>query len=209
MNKKNMELYEKEYVEIAEKIDVEQGMMEELRLIESEYERLLSERIILLNDIITENTIEKIVMPLLRMENDGSGKKITIYMNTSGGSVNDGIVLCNIIERLKTKTDIIVLGYAYSMGSLILMAGKNNTNVKRYCYPFSTALIHGGSSFISGTSSQVKDYFKFNEKYEKRIADYIINHTNLTADDYFAIERYEAYLDSDEMLEKGLVDEIL
>ena len=209
MNKKTMDLSEKEYVEIAEKIDVEQGMMEELRLIDSEYERLLSERIILLNDVITENTIEKVVTPLLRMENDGSGEKITIYLNTNGGSVFDGLVLCNIIERLKTKTDIIVLGYAYSMGSLILMAGKNNPNVKRYCYPFSTALIHGGSSFISGTSSQVKDYFKFNEKYEKRIADYIVDHTNLTADDYAAIERFEAYMDSDEMLEKGLVDEIL
>lgn len=209
MNKEKMELSEKEYVEIAEKIDVEQGMMEELRLIDSEYERLLSERIILLNDVITENTIEKVVTPLLRMENDGSGEKITIYLNTNGGSVFDGLVLCNIIERLKTKTDIIVLGYAYSMGSLILMAGKNNPNVKRYCYPFSTALIHGGSSFISGTSSQVKDYFKFNEKYEKRIADYIVDHTNLTADDYAAIERFEAYMDSDEMLEKGLVDEII
>lgn len=209
MNKKTMDLSEKEYVEIAEKIDVEQGMLEEVRLIDSEYERLLSERIILLNDVITENTIEKVVTPLLRMENDGSGEKITIYLNTNGGSVFDGLVLCNIIERLKTKTDIIVLGYAYSMGSLILMAGKNNSNVKRYCYPFSTALIHGGSSFISGTSSQVKDYFKFNEKYEKRIANYIVDHTNLTADDYAAIERFEAYMDSDEMLEKGLVDEIL
>ena len=95
------------------------------------------------------------------------------------------------------------------MGSLILMSCKNNPNVTRYCYSFSTALIHGGSSFVSGTSSQVKDYFKFNEKYEKRIADFIVNHTNLTADDYAAIERYEAYMDSDEMLEKGLVDFIL
>ena len=95
------------------------------------------------------------------------------------------------------------------MGSIILMSGKNNPNVKRYCYPFSTALIHGGSAYISGSSSQVKDYWKFNEKYEKRIADFIVSHTNLTEEDYAAIERYEAYLDSDEMFEKGLVDEIL
>ena len=65
------------------------------------------------------------------------------------------------------------------------------------------------SAYIGGTSSQVKDYFKFNEKFEKRIADFIISHTNLSEDDYAAIERYEAYMDSDEMLEKGLVDEII
>ena len=204
-----MELSEKEYIEMAEKLDAEQCILEETSIINAEYSRLLEERKILINDIISENTIEKVVMPLLRMDNDGSGKKITIYINTNGGSVYDGLVLCDIIEQLKTETEVIVLGYAYSMGSIILMAGKNNPNVTRKCYPFSTALIHGGSAYITGSSSQVKDYFKFNEKFEKRIANFIVSHTNLTEDDYAAIERYEAYMDSDEMLEKGLVDEII
>ena len=204
-----MELSDKEYIEMAEKLDAEQCILEETSIINAEYNRLLEERKILINDIISENTIEKVVMPLLRMDNDGSGKKITIYINTNGGSVYDGLVLCDIIEQLKTETEVIVLGYAYSMGSIILMSGKNNPNVIRKCYPFSTALIHGGSAYISGSSSQVKDYFKFNEKFEKRIADFIVSHTNLTEDDYAAIERYEAYMDSDEMLEKGLVDEII
>ena len=204
-----MELSDKEYIEMAEKLDAEQCILEETSVINAEYSRLLKERKILINDIISENTIEKVVMPLLRMDNDGSGKKITIYINTNGGSVYDGLVLCDIIEHLKTETEVIVLGYAYSMGSIILMSGKSNPNVTRKCYPFSTALIHGGSAYISGSSSQVKDYFKFNEKFEKRIADFIVSHTNLTEDDYAAIERYEAYMDSDEMLEKGLVDEII
>ena len=197
-----MELSDKEYIEMAEKLDAEQCILEETSVINAEYNRLLEERKILINDIISENTIEKVVMPLLRMDNDGSGKKITIYINTNGGSVYDGLVLCDIIEQLKTETEVIVLGYAYSMGSIILMAGKNNPSVTRKCFPFSTALIHGGSAYISGSSSQVKDYFKFNEKFEKRIADFIVSHTNLTEDDYAAIERYEAYMDSDEMLER-------
>lgn len=209
MHRKDMELSEKECAEVVEKLEIETALLEETEIVESIYKQLLNKRIILINDVISANTIEKVVMPLLNMDNDGTNEKITIYINTNGGSVYDGLVVCDIIKRLKTKTDIIVLGYAYSMGSLILMAGKNNPNVTRYCYSFSTALIHGGSSFVSGTSSQVKDYFKFNERFEKRIADYIVNHTNLTEDDYAAIERYEAYMDSDEMLEKGLVDIIL
>lgn len=204
-----MELSDKEYIELAEKLDAEQCILEETSIINAEYERLLSERKILINDIISENTMEKVIMPLLRMDNDGSEQRITVYINTNGGSVYDGLILCNIIEKLKTPTDVIVLGYAYSMGAIILMSGKNNPNVIRKCYPFSTALIHGGSTYVSGSSSQVKDYFKFNERFEKRIADFIVSHTTLTEDDYAAIERYEAYMDSDEMLEKGLVDEII
>lgn len=209
MNKRNMELSDKEYIELAEKLNAEQVILEETDIINNQYENLLRNRIILVNDTISDLTIDKVVMPLLQMDNDGTGKKITIYINTNGGSVYDGLCLCNIIEGLKTETEIIVLGYAYSMGSIILMSGKNNPNVIRKCYPFSTALIHGGSAYVGGTASQVKDYFKFNEKFEKRIADFIVSHTNLTEDDYAAIERYEAYMDSDEMLEKGLVDEII
>ena len=178
MNKKNMELSDKEYFELAEKLDAEQLILENTKIINNQYENLLKNRIILINDLISELTIDKVVMPLLQMDNDGSNKKITIYINTNGGSVHDGLVLCDIIERLKCPTDVIVLGYAYSMGSIILMAGKNNPNVTRYCYPFSVALMHGGSAYLSGTSSQVKDYFKFNEKYEKRISDFIVSHTN-------------------------------
>lgn len=209
MNKRKMELSEKEYVELAEKLDAEQVILEETDIINNQYDNLLKNRIILINDTISDLTIDKVVMPLLQMDNDGTGRKITIYINSNGGSVYDGLCLCNIIEGLKTETEIIVLGYAYSMGSIILMSGKNNPNVTRKCYPFSTALIHGGSAYVGGTASQVKDYFKFNEKFEKRIADFIVSHTNLTEDDYAAIERYEAYMDSDEMLEKGLVDEII
>ena len=131
MNKRNMELSDKEYVELAEKLDAEQVILEDTKIIDNNYENLLKNRIILINDTISELTIDKVVMPLLQMDNDGSGKKITIYVNTNGGSVYDGLVLCNVIENLKTEIEVIVLGYSYSMGSIILMSGKNNPKVKK------------------------------------------------------------------------------
>ena len=107
MNKRNMELSDKEYIELAEKLDAEQVILEETDIINNQYENLLKNRIILINDTISDLTIDKVVMPLLQMDNDGTGKKITIYINTNGGSVYDGLCLCNIIEGLKTKTEII------------------------------------------------------------------------------------------------------
>lgn len=199
-----------------EEVETEVAVSEEIKnritFTDEQYEHLLNQRILLLNDVCDLNIVERMIMPLLEMDNDGTGKEITIYISTNGGSVYDTLPLCNVIERLKSPTKIIVLGYAYSMGSILMMAGFNNPNVKRYCYPFSSALIHGGSSYISGTSRQVKDYYKFNEKFEDRIKQFILSHTNdcFTEDDYNKIdEGYESYLDSDEMLRIGLVDSIL
>ena len=67
MNKRNMELSDKEYDELAEKLDAEQVILEDTDLINNQFENLLKHRIILINDIISNLTIDKIVMPLLQI----------------------------------------------------------------------------------------------------------------------------------------------
>lgn len=84
MHKRSMELSEKECAEVVEKLEVETTLLEETEIVDSIYKHLLSKRVILINDVISANTIEKVVMPLLNMDNDGTGDKITIYINSNG-----------------------------------------------------------------------------------------------------------------------------
>jgi len=174
-----------------------------------QYFKGIKNRTIIINDTISEATIECVCLPLMEMDNDDSGKEINILLNTLGGQVHNGLFLCDLISKLKTKTTITVMAYAYSMGSLIIMAGFNNPNITVKCYPFSTALIHSGSTYLEGTTTQVKDYFKFSEKYETKIKEFILSHTKITEDQYEKMSRYEWYMTSEEMLEYGLVDEII
>lgn len=174
-----------------------------------QYFKGLKNRTIVLNQEIDSTIIETAVIPLLEWDNDGTGEKITIIANTPGGEVYNGLVFCNVIQKLKTPTQIIGLGYMYSMGSLILMAGFNNPNVERVCYEFSTSLIHDGSSFVQGTGGQVKDFFNFNTKYEAKIKNYILANTKITPEEYETMDRKEWYMTSEEMLKYGIVDRII
>lgn len=174
-----------------------------------QYYKGLKERKIIINEQISSDIVETVMLPLLEMDNDGTGKPINIILNTIGGSLFDGASLCNIIDNLKCPTIITVMTYAYSMGSIILMAGYNNPNVKKRCYKFSTALLHVGSSYLEGNSTSVKDQFNFYQKFEDIIKDYTLSHSNITPEEYEKMERYEWYMTSDIMLEKGLVDEII
>ena len=142
------------------------------------------------------------------MENDGTGKPITIYVNTPGGAVYTGMALCNIIENLKTPTTIRVLGIACSMGAMILAAGSHNPNVTRVCSPYSVGLIHSGSEYIEGTSTQVKDKAKFNEKYEEIINKYMVDKLTLSEEEYASLERYEYWMTAEDMVRVGLIDKI-
>nr|DAR13951.1 MAG TPA: Protease subunit of ATP-dependent Clp protease [Caudoviricetes sp.] len=174
-----------------------------------QYYKNLEKRTIIINEQITSNIVESVMLPLLEMDNDGTGEPINIVLNTLGGSLFDGATLCNIIDNLKTPTTITVFTYAYSMGSILLMAGYNNPNVKKRCYKHSTALLHAGSSYLEGDSMSVKDQFNFYQKFEDVIKEYTLSHSKITPEEYDKMERYEWYMTSDTMLEKGLVDEII
>ena len=174
-----------------------------------QYYKNLKDRKIIINDQIDASIVEMVMIPLLEMDNDGTGRPIEIILNTVGGSLFDGATLCNIIDNLKSPTTITVMTYAYSMGSIILMSGFHNPNVKKRCYKFSTALLHAGSSYLEGNSTSVKDQFNFYQKFEDIIKDYTLSHSKITPEEYEKMERYEWYMTSDIMLEKGLVEEII
>ena len=185
------------------------AMPQEISPITYQYYKGLKHRRIILNDQIDNGIVESLIIPLIDMDNDGTGEPIEIMMCSPGGSVFDSLILCDIIDNLKTPTTIRIFGYAFSMGSLLLMAGFNNPNVKRVCYPFSVALIHAGSKYLEGSANQVKDTFKFQERIEDKIKDYVLSHSRISKEEYDAAERYERYLTSEDMLRLGLVDEIL
>ena len=174
-----------------------------------QYFKGLENRRIIVNSDIDYGVIEQILLPLIDMDNDGTGEPIEIYLSSIGGSLFDGMAICAAIDRLKTPTTIIAPTYCFSMGGLILMAGKNNPNVTKKCYPYSTALIHSGSNYLEGDAMNVKDTLDFYERYDEIVKKYILEHTNITEEEYEAKKRFEWYFTANEMLEKGLVDEII
>jgi|GEM_PF-1931153 len=174
-----------------------------------QYFKNLDEGNLLISGEIDDLTIEYFIMPLMQLDADPNVEEITIYLNSPGGSIFTGMTLCEAIERLKTPTKVVLLSYAYSMGGYILMSGFSNPNVKRVCYPFSTGLIHQGSTRLGGNSNDVEDTYEFYKKYNEKMNQYILDHSNIPSDVLDKHKRFEWYLTADEMLEYGLVDEII
>ena len=144
-----------------------------------QYYKGLEKRRIVINDEINMNIIETAIIPLMDFDNDGTNEPIEILLATNGGSVYYGLSLCDAIEKLKTKTTVRLMSIAASMGALIAMAGHNNPNVTVVCSPYTVGLIHGGSDCMSGATHSIRDTFKFSERYEERIKNYIISHSNI------------------------------
>ena len=170
---------------------------------------LLNHRTILLNSEIDGSFLETVIYPLLQFQEDDSNEKVRLIINTAGGSVADGLTICNIIDNYTKPLEIIVPSYACSMGTIILCAGNKNPNVVKKCYPFSFGLFHSGSTLVSGESTSVDDIIEFNKNLDNRIKDYIIENTNITEEEYMAHHRKQWYQSSSDLLRNGLVDEII
>lgn len=63
--------------------------------------------------------------------------------------------------------------------------------------------------YLEGNSTSVRDTFNFHQDYEKKIKEYTLTHSKISEDEYDKMDRYEWYMTSEIMLEKGLVDEII
>ena len=75
-------------------------------------ESLLSRRIIIDKEI-SSDIVQKAAIPLLDLD-DGSDEVIEIIINTPGGSVFDGMVLCDIIDRLHPSSLLWVVPLAWA-----------------------------------------------------------------------------------------------
>ena len=173
------------------------------------FNQLLKNRTIVLNAEIDESILETVVLPLKDFEEQESDKPVTLILNTPGGSVADGLMLCNIIDNYKKPLEIIVPSYSCSMGTIILCSGNKNPNVIKKAYPFSFALFHSGQTYVGGESTSVEDVMNFNKSVDNKIRDYIIANTNITEELYDAHHRKQWYISAEEMLKYGLIDEII
>jgi hypothetical protein len=81
------------------------------------YSRLLKERIIFLGTPIDDQIANLVVAELLHLESDEPDQDISIYINSSGGSVYAGLTIYDAMQFVKPDIQTICVGVAMSMGA--------------------------------------------------------------------------------------------
>jgi ATP-dependent Clp protease protease subunit len=165
--------------------------------------------IYLIGDIEKE-TARQAIERLRELANENK-KPITLYINSAGGNVTDGLALHDTIRYLVWRgldITIIVQGMAYSMGSVVLQAASPG---KRLAFPHSWIMIHEPAKFAGWQSTtaaaqhldrlkqmQSQIYRILAERSGKPLRQ-IIRDT----------KRTDFYLDAPKAREYGLIDDVL
>jgi ATP-dependent Clp protease protease subunit len=175
------------------------------------YVKDLQQRKLFLNADVDQLSVAEIVKHIMQFNREdidihdvSKRKPILLYVVSNGGEVDAGFELIDIIRCSKTPVYTINLGFQYSMGFLIGLAGH-----KRFATPNARFLMHDGTSFVYNSSTKVQDQIDFQRAADKRVKDYIISRSNLTEELYDNKLRVEWYLFADEAKKHGFVDYII
>jgi ATP-dependent Clp protease protease subunit len=170
------------------------------------YSRLLLDRIIFIDEEITEHTASVVVAQLLFLEAQDPDKDINIYINSPGGMVTAGMAIYDTMRFIKPDISTICVGMAASMGAVLLAAG---TKGKRYALPNAEIMIHQPLGGFQGQASDIKisadHILSIKDKLNKILAE-------ATGQELSVIEKdtdRDNYMTAADAAAYGLVDKVI
>lgn len=169
------------------------------------FSRLLQNRIIFLGDEIIPEVANIIQAQLLYLQ-ALSVDDITIYVNSPGGFISDGLAIYDTMQFIKPDIQTVCTGMAASMASVILCAG---TKGKRKILPNAKVLIHQPWGGTMGTAADMTIEVNEINKEKQRIYEILAKHTGKTAEEISLDSQRDFWLNADEALKYGCVDEIV
>jgi ATP-dependent Clp protease protease subunit len=159
---------------------------------------------------IEKDTARACIERLRELAGENS-RPITLYINSAGGNVTDGLALHDSIRHIVSRgieLTVIVQGMAYSMGSIVLQAASEG---RRLAFPHSWIMIHEPAKWAGWQSTtaaaqhlerlkQMQDQiYKILSSRSGKPLRQIIRDT----------KRTDFYLDAQKALEYGLIDAIV
>ena len=131
--------------------------------------------------------------------------RVNVYINSIGGSVSEGVAIHNILKRCGKPVNVYIDAFAYSVASVIAMAGD-----KVFMPSNATMMIHNAMMGCFGNSSELRkaadDLDVINEA---SCNSYLTKSSKITKEQLQAMLDAETFLTADTAFAYGLCDEII
>ncbi|MBQ3264710.1 MAG: ATP-dependent Clp endopeptidase proteolytic subunit ClpP [Ruminococcus sp.] len=170
------------------------------------FSRLLNDRIIMLNEEVNSATASLVVAQLLYLEGQDPNKDISLYINSPGGSVTDGMAIYDTMQYIKCDVSTICMGMAASMGAFLLAAG---TKGKRYALPNADIMIHQPSGGAPGQATDIEIHTKHILHTKQKLNEILAKNTGQPLDVIKRDTERDNFMTAQEALEYGLIDKVI
>jgi len=159
---------------------------------------------------IEKDTARNVIERMRELANDNS-RPITLYINSAGGNVTDGLALHDAIRQLVgrgVEVTIVVQGMAYSMGSVVLQAASDG---RRLALPHSWIMIHEPAKWAGWQStSAAAQHLDRLKQMQSQIYELLARRSGRPLKQIIRdTKRTDFYLDAKRALDYGLIDGVI
>lgn len=170
------------------------------------FSRLMMDRIIFLGTEIDDYTANTLQAQLLYLDSADSGKDISIYINSPGGSVTAGLGIYDTMQFITSDVATICTGMAASMAAVLLVAGQEG---KRSALTHSRVMIHQPLGGVQGQASDIEIEAKEIIKFKKELFTIIANHSHTPYEKVYRDSDRNYWMDAEQAKEYGMIDTVL
>ena len=169
------------------------------------FSRLMMDRIIWVAGGVDDH-MSTIVQAQLMFLDSIDGLDITMHIDSPGGSVKSGLSMVDVMDYISSDIRTINTGMAASMGSVLLGAG---TKGKRSSLRFSKTMLHQSSGGAGGNIQDARITMIEWEKINNILFELLGGFCGKTAEQVKTDATRDLWLDANEALEYGIIDEII
>ena len=159
---------------------------------------------------IDKDTARSVIQRVRELASEGD-KPITLYLNTAGGNVTDGLAIHDAIREIVRRgvdVTIVVQGMAYSMGSVVLQAASDG---RRRAFAHSWIMIHEPAKWAGWQSTTAAaQHLERLKQMQDQIYRILAQRSGKPLKQIIRdTKRNDFYLDARKALEYGLIDEVV
>ena len=168
------------------------------------FSRLMMDRIIFVGTEIDNDVANIVQAQLLYLQSLDDKADISLYLNTPGGIVSAGLGIYDTMHLISPNVNTICTGLAASMGSILLVAGK-----ERSILPHAKVMIHQPLGGVAGQASDMLIEAEEIKKCRDELCNILAEHTKQPFDHVFQDMDRDHWFTAQEAVDYGLVDKIL
>lgn len=169
------------------------------------YSRLLNENLVFLNGQVNDESAASIVAQIMHIAAEKKNAKISLYVNSPGGSVTAGLAIIDAMNLVPNKIETVVIGQACSMGAVILANGSPGC---RIALENARVMIHQPSGGVQGTAADIQTNFEEMNRLKDILYTILAKRSGQEFDKVAEDCLKDFFMSPDEALEYGLVDSV-
>lgn len=132
-----------------------------------------------------------------------SGQRVTLRINSPGGSVFEGAAIYNAVKRHPGGVDVVIDGLAASMASVIACGGTSVAMASNALF-----MIHNPASDMWGDAEDMRREADLLDKVKETIVNSYRDRTGMDAEEISSMMDAETWLTAEQALEFGFIDSI-